>query len=74
MKESENTIPPCLFDPTFFQHSLFVSPIDIFVLQFVGYFELGTSDLHDAMYISDVKEMACTNVICNKRISCAGQK
>ena len=36
-------------------------------------FELETGDCDDAMYISNVNEVDCTNTICNKRISYAGQ-
>ena len=55
-------------------HSLFLSTTENFVQNFVGNLELESSDSDDAMYNSDVKEVDCTNLICNKRISCAGQK
>ena len=62
--------------PTFFTHPLSVSPIDILNLQSVGNvnLELGTGDFDDAMYISNVNEVACTTKICNKRISDARQE
>lgn len=41
---------------------------------FVKDFELETGDVPDAMYNSDVNEVACANLICSKRISCAGQE
>ena len=55
--------------PTFFSHSLFVSPIDILNLQSVGNvsFELETGVNDDVLYIRDVNDGAC-----NKRISCVG--
>ena len=61
--------------PTFFDHSLSVSPTDILSAQSIGNqnFELGTGDCDDGMYISNVNEVDCTNAICNKRISYAGQ-
>ena len=61
--------------PTFFHDSLSVLPTDILSAQSVGNqnFELGTGDLTDAMYYSNVNEVACTKEICNKRISYAGQ-
>ena len=44
--------------------------------QSVGHsnFELGTDDSDDAMYISGVNDVACTNEIYNKRISNPGQE
>ena len=62
--------------PAFFTHSLSVSPTSILESQSVGKlnFELETGDLHDAFYISNVNEVACTNEICNKRISNEGQQ
>ena len=63
--------------PAFFHHSLFVSPTYISNSQSIGNsnFELEADDIDDAMYYSDVKEVICTeNLICNKRISNAGQE
>ena len=40
----------------------------------VGNSELGIGDLNNAMYTSDVKELTCTNLSRNKRISNAGQE
>ena len=58
-----------------FIHSLSVSPTDILSAQSVGNqnFELGTGDCDDAIYISNVNDVDCTNTIYNKRISYAGQ-
>ena len=61
--------------PTFFHDSLSVSSTDILSVQSVGNsnFELGTGDLTDAVYYSNVNEVTCSKDICNKRISYAGQ-
>lgn len=40
----------------------------------VGEFELRTGGLNDTLNYSDVNEVDCTNLNCNKRISCAGQE
>ena len=61
----------------FFPHSLSVSPPDILESQSGGVvqnlLEPGVvSD--DALYISDVNDVACTDGTCNKRISYAGQE
>ena len=41
---------------------------------FVKNFELETSNLNDAMYISTVKDVDGTkDLVCNERISCAGR-
>ena len=60
--------------PTFFDHSLFVSPTDALESQSIGKlnFELGTDDFTDAMYISALNDVVYTNEACNKRISNAG--
>ena len=54
----------------FFHHSFFVSPTGILNSQFVGNlnFELETSDIEDAMYYSDVKEVTC----CEMQLGSAG--
>ena len=61
--------------PTSFDHSLSVSSTDILSVQSIGNqnFELGTGDCNDGMYVSNVNEVDCTNAICNKRTSYAGQ-
>ena len=67
--ESEN-------EPTFF-HSLSVSAPDILRVQSGGPVQLlleSGAVVDDALYISDVNDVACTDDICNKRISCAGQE
>ena len=63
--------------PQFFHNSLSVSPPDILELQSSGvvqnFLETGAvSD--DALYISNLNDVACTNESCNKRISNAGQE
>ena len=60
---SQTSAPPCIDNPTFFEHSLSVNN-----------FELGTGDLNDALYISDVNDVACINDLNCKRISVAGQE
>ena len=71
---SENTAPPCLSDPTFFKDYSSVSPAEILNEHSVENFELAIGDLNDAMYISDVKEVICTNLRCSKRINVQGQE
>ena len=62
-------------EPTFF-NSLSVSSSDILRVQsgdnVQNSLEIGVVD--DALYGMDVKEVACTTDICNKRISVAGQE
>ena len=60
--------------PSFFPYSLFVSPPDILELQSGGnvQYELGTGANDDALYYSDLNEVACTNDKCNKRIGVTG--
>ena len=60
--------------PTFFSHSLSAYTSDILKLQSGGNvnYELETGVVNDALYGSNVKEVACTIEKCNKRISCAG--
>ena len=61
---------------SFFPSSLSISPSDILDLQFDGnvqnLLETGVSD--DALYISNVRDVACTILKCNKRISVVGQE
>ena len=63
--------------PTFFHHSLSVLSPDILKLQSSGavqnLLESGAAS-NDALYISEVNDVACTNLECNKRISVAGQE
>ena len=60
----------------FFPHSLSVSPPDILESQSGGNVQnkLETGDCDDALYISSVKDVACTISKCNKRISVARQE
>ena len=61
--------------PTFFSHSLSACPPDILESQSGGnvHYQLETGAVvDDAMYYSDVYDVACTMEPCNKRISCAG--
>ena len=72
---SENLVPlESENEPTFF-NSLSVSALDILELQSGGpvqnLLEPGVAD-DDALYMSDVKDVACTLEPCNKRISVAG--
>ena len=62
--------------PTFFPYSLSISRTDVLNLQSVGnvHYELEIGVDDDALYISNVNDVACTNKICNKRISTAGQE
>ena len=59
----------------FFSHSLPAYPPDILESQFGGnvhyFLETGVV-VDDALYISDVYDVACTDGTCNKRISDAG--
>ena len=61
---------------SFFPNSLSVSPPDILKSQSGGVvqnlLEPGAVDDDDALYISDVNDVACTEGNCNKRISDAG--
>ena len=67
-------MPPNFVEPTFFDNSLSVSATENSVKNSVGKFELETSDIDGALHYSDVREVICTeNLICNKRISNAGQ-
>ena len=62
-------------EPKFFPHSLSVSPPDILESYSGGVVQnlLGIgADVDDAVYNSDVNDVACTNKQCNKRISYAG--
>ena len=45
-----------------------------FVQNSVGEFELGIGGLNDTLNYSDVNEVDCTNLNCNKRVSCAGKE
>ena len=59
----------------FFTHSFSASPSDILKLQSVGpvHYSLGIGAVfNDALYYNDVNDVACTESICNKRISDAG--
>ena len=59
----------------FFTHSFSASPSDILKLQSVGpvHYSLGIGAVFDdALYYNDVNDVACTDSICNKRISDAG--
>ena len=60
---------------SFVRNSFSASPVDILSLQSAGpvRYTLGTGVIvGDAMYEKDVKDVACTNNSCNKRISNAG--
>ena len=71
----ESIVPPNFVEPTFFDNSLSVSATENSVKNSVGKFELETSDIDGALHYSDVREVICTeNLICNKRISNAGQE
>ena len=63
-------------ETTFFPHSLSVSTLDILELQPGGnvqnQLEIGAND--DALYINTINDVACTDGICNKRISNAGHE
>ena len=59
----------------FVDNSFSASPVDILNLQSAGpvQYSLGTgANVEDALYIGDVKDVACTFKTCNKRISNAG--
>ena len=61
---------------SFFPHSLSVSAPDVLESQSGGNVQnlLGTGAIvDDALYISDVNDVACTNDPCNKRINNAGR-
>ena len=62
--------------PRFSLDSLSVSPSDILCLQSDGIVQnlLENGVVDDALYSSDVNEVACTTNDCNKRISNAGQE
>ena len=63
--------------PTFFSHSLSVSPPGTLESQFGGnvHYELETGAVNDdALYIDDLNEVACTDSKFYKRISIAGQE
>ena len=60
---------PLNTEPTFFKHSLSVSPTQVLDAQSNGNFELGTGKSINAWYNSDVNEMNCIKESCNKRIS-----
>ena len=65
----------CRIRHSFFPNSLSISPPDILKSQSGGVvqnlLEPGAAK-DDALYISDVNDVACTNDTCNKRISYAG--
>lgn len=71
---SMNIVPSISENDSALFNSLSVYTTENFVQNSVGNFELGIGDLHGAMYISDVKGRACTNLICNKRMINVGQK
>ena len=59
----------------FVDNSFSASPVDILNLQSAGpvQYSLGTgANVEDALYMGDVKDVACTFKTCNKRISNAG--
>ena len=76
---SGDCVEPVSFglQPTFFSQSLSAYPPNILELQSGGnvHYELEAGVVvDDALYSTDLNEVACTNEICNKRISNAGQE
>ena len=74
--DNEDSVEPVAsrICPSFFPYSVSVSPPDILESQSDGVVQnlLEPGAVDDAVYINNVNDVACTDGICNKRISYAG--